>query len=91
MNDLTTLVAEPWPDWALLDCGNGEKLERYGRITVVRPEPQAMWPPALGRWDADATFVPGSDEEGGGRWVQHKPVPKSWPLRRGPVGFHASL
>ncbi|MFL6740000.1 MAG: class I SAM-dependent methyltransferase [Sphingomicrobium sp.] len=91
MNDLTTLVAEPWPDWALLDCGNGEKLERYGRITVVRPEPQAMWPPALDRWDADATFVPGSDEEGGGRWVQHRPVPRQWALSRGSVRFEASL
>ena len=42
-------------------------------------------------WQPDATFVPGSDEEGGGRWVQHKPVPQSWPLARGEVRFHASL
>jgi hypothetical protein len=30
-----------------------------------------MWAPARDDWDPDATFVPGSDEEGGGRWVQH--------------------
>ena len=42
MSDLTTLVAEPWPDWGLIDCGHGQKLERYGPIKVVRPEPQAM-------------------------------------------------
>ena len=42
MNDLTTLTAEPWADWGLVDCGNGQKLERYGDIRVVRPEPQAM-------------------------------------------------
>ena len=93
MNDpvLTTIVAEPWEDWALLDCGDGRKLERYGPVTVVRPEPQAMWGPARDDWDPDATFVPGSDEEGGGRWVEHRRVPRQWDLDRGPVRFHASL
>ena len=89
--ELTTLVAEPWDDWALIDCGNGQKLERYGPVTVARPEPQAMWAPARDDWDPDATFVPGSDEEGGGRWIEHRPVPKQWPLVRGPVRFNASL
>ena len=88
---LQTLVAEPWPDWGLMDCGNAQKLERYGAIKVVRPEPQAMWAPARDDWDPDATFVPGSDEEGGGRWVQHRPVPRDWQLSRGPVRFNASL
>ena len=91
MSDLLTLVAEPWDDWALLDSGNGRKLERYGPVRVIRPEPQAMWAPASPDWQADATFVPGSDEEGGGRWMQHRPVPSSWPLARGKVRFHASL
>jgi 23S rRNA (cytosine1962-C5)-methyltransferase len=91
VSELRTLVAEPWPDWALLDCGNGEKLERYGNVIVARPEPQAMWSPALAEWDPDATFVPGSDEEGGGRWVQHRPVAGQWDLSRGNVRFHASL
>jgi 23S rRNA (cytosine1962-C5)-methyltransferase len=88
---LTTIVAEAWDDWALIDCGNGQKLERYGRFHVVRPEPQAMWTPAREDWDPDATFVPGSDEEGGGRWVQHRPVPRQWELARGLVKFEASL
>jgi 23S rRNA (cytosine1962-C5)-methyltransferase len=85
------MIAEPWADWGLIDCGNGQKFERYGKVTVVRPEPQAMWAPASAAWDPDATFVPGSDEEGGGRWVEHRPVPKSWELSRGNVRFHASL
>ena len=91
LTDLRTIVAEPWDDWGLIDCGHGRKWERYGAITVVRPEPQAMWAPSLDEWSPDATFVPGSDEEGGGRWVQHRPVPQSWPLSRGDVRFHASL
>ena len=91
MSDLTTIIAEPWDDWGLIDCGNGQKFERYGHVKVVRPEPQAMWTPARSDWDPDATFVPGSDEEGGGRWVQHRPVPKIWELSRGVVKFDASL
>jgi 23S rRNA (cytosine1962-C5)-methyltransferase len=88
---LTTIVADPWEDFGLIDCGAGRKYERYGPVSVVRPEPQAMWAPAADDWDPDATFVPGSDEEGGGRWVQHRPVPREWELSRGAVRFDASL
>lgn len=91
MSNLETIVAEPWNDWGLIDCGNGQKFERYGPVTVVRPEPQAMWSPARDGWDPDATFVPGSDDEGGGRWVQHRPVPRQWELSRDQIRFHASL
>jgi len=91
VSDLITIVAEPWDDYGLIDCGNGRKLERYGPITVARPEPQAMWAPAKAEWDPDATFVPGSDDEGGGRWVQHRPVPREWVLARGAVRFNAAL
>ena len=91
MSALQTIVAEPWTDWALVDSGGGMKLERYGRIIVARPEPQAMWDRADAEWNPDTTFVPGSDEKGGGRWVEHRPVPRSWPLARGGVRFEASL
>ena len=89
--NLTTIIAEPWDDWALIDSGGGWKFERYGPIRVVRPEPQAMWAPASADWDADATFMPGSDEDGGGKWQQHREIPRDWPLARGKVRFHASL
>ena len=59
-----------WPDYALIDSGNGRKLERYGRYSVVRPEPQCLWGPRLdaGVWDkADAVFDP-SDEDEAGNW-----------------------
>jgi 23S rRNA (cytosine1962-C5)-methyltransferase len=84
------LVAEPWPDYALVDSGNGRKLERYGPYSFVRPEPQAMWAPASPQWDADGEFVPGSDEEGGGRWVFHRPVPREgWDLTWEELRFRA--
>jgi 23S rRNA (cytosine1962-C5)-methyltransferase len=84
------LVAEPWADYGLVDSGGGRKLERYGPFSFIRPEPQAMWPPASPEWDADGEFVPGSDEEGGGRWVFHRPVPKEgWELNWEEVRFRA--
>ncbi len=87
---LVTLTGEPWADYGLIDCGHGRKLERYGDYRFIRPEPQAMWAPATDDWDAHAEFVPGSDEDGGGRWQYHKPVPREgWPLRWKQVAFTA--
>jgi len=70
-----------WADYGLLDSGDGRKLERYGPFRFIRPEPQAMWAPRLANWQADGEFVPGSDEEGGGRWQLDESVPPGgWPL-----------
>ena len=88
--NLTTLIGEPWADYGLIDSGDGRKLERYGRFRFIRPEPQAMWAPASPDWRADAEFVPGSDEEGGGRWNYAQPVPhEGWPLAWDDVTFTA--
>lgn len=89
------MIGEPWPDYGLLDSGNGRKLERYGRFRFVRPEPQALWPPAAPDWQADAEFVPGADEDGGGRWVEGgerfaRSVPREgWPLAWDDIRFTA--
>jgi 23S rRNA (cytosine1962-C5)-methyltransferase len=86
----STLVAEPWADYGLVDSGGGRKLERYGRYRFVRPEPQALWTPALAQWDSDGEFVPGSDEDGGGRWRFGRPVPREgWVLGWEDVRFRA--
>ncbi len=88
--NLHTLVGEPWSDYGLIDSGNGRKLERYGRFRFIRPEPQALWAPASPDWRAQAEFVPGSDEEGGGRWNYAEPVPREgWPLHWDDVTFTA--
>ncbi len=85
------MVGEGWSDFALLDSGNGRKLERYGKFRFIRPEPQALWRPRQTMWDAHGEFVPGSDEEGGGRWQYHGPVPQGgWELTRGEVRFTAT-
>ena len=88
--DFVTLVSEPRVDYTLIDSGNGRKYERYGERRFIRPEPQAMWAPANEEWDADAEFVPGSDDEGGGRWYNNRPVPiDGWPLEWEEVRFNA--
>lgn len=87
------LIGKGWDDFALLDSGHGRKLERYGRYRFIRPEPQAMWSPRLGEsdWQADGEFVPGSDEDGGGRWRFDGPVPREgWELGWNEVRFAAS-
>jgi len=71
-------------DYALLDSGAGRKLERFGKIVVDRPEPQAMWAPRLGKgdWDMAHAVFSGSEDEGDkGRWRIAKPVPESWPIK----------
>jgi len=88
--NLVTLIGEPWADYGLIDSGNGRKLERYGRFRFIRPEGQALWAPARDDWRAQAEFVPGSDEDGGGRWDYVEPVPRDgWPLMWDQVRFQA--
>jgi 23S rRNA (cytosine1962-C5)-methyltransferase len=79
-----------WADYGLVDSGPGRKLERYGKFRFIRPEPQAMWSPRLDDWQAHAEFVPGSDEDGGGRWQFGKDVPRDgWPLSWNEAKFTA--
>ena len=75
------MVGEGWDSYRLLDSGHGRKFEAYGEYRFVRPEPQAMWTPKLDHWNAHGEFVPGSDEDGGGRWQFANDVPQDgWPL-----------
>ena len=71
-------------NYALIDSGNGLKLERYGNLRIIRPEGQALWQPALSEkdWqDVDAIFTGNTDEEGMGRWNFPKlPLGETWPL-----------
>ena len=92
--DPMIMVGEGWADYGLVDSGHGRKLERYGPYRFIRPEPQAMWSPRLNvdgpDWQADGEFVPGSDEDGGGRWQFNRDVPRDgWSLGWEDVKFTA--
>jgi len=98
---MATLLPQPlilaghgWDDYGLLDSGHGRKLERYGAYRFIRPEPQALWSPRQSDWQAHGEFVPGSDEDGGGRWVFSQEVPREgwelgWPNGSESVRFTA--
>jgi len=85
------LIADDWRDYRLLDSGNGAKLEQVGPYRFVRPEPQALWRPALpaADWDsADAIFAPaGVDDEDAGRWRFNRELPQSWTLQWDGLAF----
>lgn len=87
----TVLRTEGWADYALLDSGNGRKLERYGAWRVVRPEPQCFWSPRLSEhnWvEAEAVFDP-ADEEDAGRWRFRGTQPESFELSWRAIRLHA--
>ena len=73
-------LSDKWRDYELIDCGRGEKLERWGDCILVRPDPQAIWDTA--REDPlwrrpDARYARSST--GGGQW-EKKDVPQQWKI-----------
>ncbi len=81
----------PGDDYALIDSGDGQKLERYGEYLIVRPEGQAIWHRALPQreWDrADAVFTGDTDEEGIGRWrFPRMPLGETWPMKHDGIDY----
>lgn len=74
-------VSDGWRDYELIDCGGGEKLERWGKHVLVRPDPQAIWqtPRNNPLWRRpDARYARAST--GGGAW-EKKDVPAQWQVR----------
>jgi 23S rRNA (cytosine1962-C5)-methyltransferase len=76
------LTSPDWQDYALLDSGNGAKLERFGPYTFVRPEAQAVWLPALPEktWQAAHASFKTSPEENGGHWQFRSPIEERWQM-----------
>lgn len=75
-----------WDDYELIDCGGFEKLERFGKYVVARPEPQALWNKSLSdmEWEdmADAYFRrTKSDNFDRGEWLLRKSTPQSWMVK----------
>jgi len=82
--ELELITTEGPQDYALIDSGEGRKLERFGAIVVDRPETQALWRRALGPevWGgAHAVFSASGDDEEKGKWRLDKRVPESWPVK----------
>ncbi len=82
-----TSIKTEFPDYELIDSGNFEKLERFGRYVTRRPEPQAIWRPSLteAEWQrrADAWFVrdPKARGDERGEWRLRQGMPDRWIIR----------
>ncbi len=76
------LSPKNWKDYELLDCGDFEKLERFGKYITIRPEPQAVWPKIYSNneWEKQAhlKFVPKSSSTG--EWKKIKTAPDQWEI-----------
>jgi 23S rRNA (cytosine1962-C5)-methyltransferase len=78
----TLLESSGWQDYELIDSGDGQKLERFGAYTLIRPEVQAIWSPLLSKSDwgsAHAIFKP-TGEESGGHWDVRKKIADRWQM-----------
>lgn len=78
--DMLLLEPGKFPDYELLDCGDFEKLERFGKYVTIRPEPQAVWPKAASskEWNktAHVRFIPKSGSTG--VWQKLQDMPDRW-------------
>ncbi len=79
------LSPKNWKDYELIDCGDFEKLERFGKYITIRPEPQAVWPKVFSNsdWEKQATvkFIPKSSSQG--EWKKLKQMPDQWEITYG--------
>ena len=72
-------LANEWNDYQILDMANGEKLEKWNNIILVRPDPQIIWKEKTfpEKWkNANAEYL--RSNTGGGQWKYNKKVPESW-------------
>lgn len=71
-------IANDWSDYRILDCGGGEKVEKWADYTLVRPDPQAIWNRTQGvkAWDKSNAIYHRS-KSGGGQW-EIKKLPAQW-------------
>ena len=85
-------LAKYWKDYEILDMANGEKLERWGDITLIRPDPQIIWKektnPSLWK-TAHARYI--RSNTGGGRWEYLKKLPSSWNIKFKDLTFNIKL
>ncbi|MDR1537663.1 MAG: class I SAM-dependent methyltransferase [Clostridiales bacterium] len=76
------LLANTWKDYELLDMHSGEKLERWGSVTAIRPDPQVIWPSSSkGPLWRDCHLHYHRSKSGGGAWEVKKTVPQSWNIK----------
>lgn len=82
-------IASDWKDYEILDMANGEKLERWNNIYLIRPDPQIIWKEKsyLEKWkQANARYNRSSS--GGGNWQRYKKIPDAWQVKYKDLTFN---
>lgn len=76
------LAIDQWDQYELLDCGNFQKLERFGDFVLIRPEPQALWEPqwSINEWEDRAFVVFEQKTSNSGEWNKMKSMPDKWTI-----------
>ena len=83
------IVAEEWKDYEVIDASNGEKLERWGNVYLLRPDPEVIWNTGdlLNKYNfIDAHYI--RSNKGGGHWENIKNVPSSWTINYKDLTFN---
>ena len=81
--------SKDWKEYELIDCSEGERLEKWGDITLIRPDPQVIWKTEkinkLWR-SADARYI--RSNSGGGHWEIYKKLPEQWSIPYRDLSFN---
>lgn len=75
-------IAKNWTDYEILDMANGEKLERWNNVILIRPDPQIIWKEKTfpEKWKkVDARYV--RSKNGGGEWNFYNKIPQDWSVK----------
>lgn len=80
-------LAKNWIEYEVISTGNGEKLERWGDVTLLRPEPQAIWKNNDLREYSGIDGVYSRSSKGGGCWKFYSEVPRDWLLHYNDLTF----
>ena len=81
-------VADKWKDYELLDCSSGQRLERWGDVILIRPDPQVIWKTEKTHplwYKAHAVYNRSSS--GGGKWDIRRKIPDAWKIKYGDLSF----
>ena len=74
-------IADNWQDYELIDCSDGERLERWGETILIRPDPQVIWKTERENeywYKANGRYL--RSNTGGGRWTMYRDVPGHWSI-----------
>ncbi|MBQ7105585.1 MAG: class I SAM-dependent methyltransferase [Bacilli bacterium] len=82
-------LADKWKDYELLDCSNGEKLERWGNVVLLRPDPQVIWNNGTlrNKYNNINSHYHRSNK-GGGAWENLRKTPEAWKINYGDLIFN---